>query len=395
MLPGVAPQVKYDKRIQCNNPPAPLNQIDAALAAGMPVIVKVDYSPVGGVQDHWIVLKDKQGSDYLIQDPWPFPAEANPVLLTSRYGFAGAPDHIILDSLFYDGTAVAPIPQPPVEPKPVPAGGLVVFASADQLALRTQPVMVKETLIERMPMGARMLALEDAEGAKAKIGQLNTWLEVQLDADGKQGFVAAWYVTLAVEDVPVVPPPPDEPPQPVNTGLIVYATGDGLALRTQPVISPATLIKRTPQNTQFTALDADDVVKQKIGVNGQWLHVQDVQGTQGYVAAWYLALKTVDPALGVGPKNPNPPAPPVEPAGEALVVRTTDEGVALRSHPVIAQATLIKRLPVLSELAALEPTADVEGKLGVVNQWINVRDITGVEGYIAAWYVMKKPLTAV
>jgi hypothetical protein len=117
-----------------------------------------------------------------------------------------------------------------VEPKPVPETALVVFASADQLALRTQPLMVKETLIERMPMGARMLALEDAAQARAKIGQLNSWLEVQLGADGKQGFVAAWYVTLALEDVPAVPPPPEEPPQPVNTGLIVYATGDGLAI---------------------------------------------------------------------------------------------------------------------------------------------------------------------
>jgi hypothetical protein len=54
---------------------------------------------------------------------------------------------------------------------------------------------------------------------------------------------------------------------------------------------------------------------------------------------------------------------------------------------VISEATLIKRLPVRSELLVLE--AGGESKIGVVGQWLKVRDLLGVEGYVAAWYVDK------
>jgi hypothetical protein len=73
------------------------------------------------------------------------------------------------------------------------------------------------------------------------------------------------------------------------------------------------------------------------------------------------------------------------------VVRSTEAGLALRSQPVISQATLVKRLPLGSELVVLDPTAEAEKKIGVVDEWIKVRDIAGTEGYIAAWYVVKQP----
>ncbi len=412
LLGTVTPQAKYQKRIRCNNPPAPLGEIDAALAAGLPVVVMVDYSPVPGIQDHWIVLLDKVGNDYLIQDPWPYPGETQPVLLTQRYGFGGAPDHIILDAIFYTGNAPAPTPTPvpvptptptpnptpaptptpsPVTPTPPPAGGLVVYAAADDLALRTSPVMTPNTLIERMPIGAKMLVLEDATQARSKIGQNNSWLNVRLDSDGKQGYVAAWFVSLTEEDIPVVPSQPAPTPGPATGGLVVYATTDGLAVRSQPVISNTTLIKRVSQNTPFTVLDPASQAQAKLGVNGQWLHVQDLQGAQGYVAAWYLSTSQQTPALGVSPKDPNAP-PPVPSPSSPLIVRTTDAGLALRSQPVIAGTTLIKRLPAETDLVVLEPEAAAEAKIGVVNQWINVKDINGTAGYVAAWYVVKSPL---
>jgi hypothetical protein len=393
-MPGVVPKVRYSRRIQCNNPPAPLGEIDSALLAGLPVIIKVDYSPVTGIQDHWIVLVDKQGSDYVIQDPWPYPAETKQVLLTTRYGFAGAPDRIILDTLFYTGAA-APKPKPPANLLPVPANPLVVYAAAEDLALRAQPIVTEETLIERIALGARLLALEDSSGARAKVGQMNNWIQVQVDADGQQGYVAAWFVTLSQQEVPEVnmlQAQPTGQPDPQTTALVVYSTGDGLALRSQPVISDTTLVKRVSQNTQFSVLDPSDMAKARIGVQGQWLNVQDVQGAKGYVAAWYVSLTPADALLGVDPVSQpmvttSTPAP-----GEPLSVRTTDEGVALRSQPVIAAATLIKRLPIGSDLAVIEPAAGAQAKIGAAGQWLKVRDITGNEGYIAAWYVVKSPL---
>ena len=86
-LPGMV----YANYIQSNNQPAPLAEIDAALAQNQPVIVEVDFSPQPGLQNHWIVLVSKQGSDYVIADPWPLPVDTKPVTLTSRYGFGGLP----------------------------------------------------------------------------------------------------------------------------------------------------------------------------------------------------------------------------------------------------------------------------------------------------------------
>jgi hypothetical protein len=65
--------------------------------------------------------------------------------------------------------------------------------------------------------------------------------------------------------------------------------------------------------------------------------------------------------------------------------------LALRSQTVISQATLIKRLPLGAELVVVDPAGEAERKIGVVNEWIKVRDISGAEGYVAAWYVIKQP----
>jgi hypothetical protein len=400
-MPAAIPQVRFNKRIQCNNPPAPMGEIDSALGAGLPVIIKVDYSPVGGIQDHWIVLVDKQGSDYLIQDPWPYPAETSPVLLTKRYGFAGSPDHIILDTLFYTGSAQSQKLVPPANPKPLPANALVVYSIADGLAVRTQPLVSDQTLIERIGMGAKLIVLEDPAAAQGKIGQQNTWLSVQVDADQQQGMVAAWYVSLNAQEVPQVPDQTHPVVPPVNAGkpagLIVYAATDGLALRTQSVISPATLLKRVSLNTQFISQEPDGQTLAKIGVDGQWLSVMDVGGAHGVVAAWYLSSTPQDPTLGVLPVQPPPAVPVAQPlprSGAPLTVRTTDEGVALRTAAVISPSTLIKRLSIGTDLVVLEDAAQASAKVGMVNQWLNVRDISGSVGFVAAWYVVKSPLPA-
>ena len=58
-------------------------------------------------------------------------------------------------------------------------------------------------------------------------------------------------------------------------------------MRRQPVISDATLIKRLPLGTELTVLEQN--AEAKIGKNDQWLKVKDPSGTEGYVAAWFVA----------------------------------------------------------------------------------------------------------
>jgi SH3-like domain-containing protein len=353
------------------------------------------------MQDHWIVIYAREGDDYLIQDTWRYPAETKRVTLTSRYGFAGTPAEIIKDILIYSGTPSAgssvSLPAQPVERKArtLPENPLVVYVSADSLALRRQPAILDGNIIRRLPLNTKLLVLEPAQEASARVGQMNVWLEVQVEGRSEQGFVAAWYISTSAQ-----PPPPEAPAgtPTANSGTasplhILYVTADGLLLRRQPVIASNNVLRRLPANTQLIALDAPAQVNAKVGVNDQWLKVREVSGFEGYVAAQFVSHKRQEQPLGVSPARPGQPAPPA-PDADRLVLRTTEDRVTLRSQPVITSATLLKRLAFQAELLVIEPIAEAAGKVGRANQWIRVRDISGAEGYVAAWYLVKSPVPA-
>ncbi|HET7087385.1 MAG TPA: hypothetical protein VFL17_01925, partial [Anaerolineae bacterium] len=132
----------------------------------------------------------------------------------------------------------------------------------------------------------------------------------------------------------------------------------------------------------------ESATRGKVGVVGQWLQVRDASGAQGYVAAWYVSTSKqapVPPPSGAGA--------PVGATTGTLMVQTTTPDVALRSQPVLSDQTLIKRMRFNSKLAVLEPAADAVRKVGAVNQWLKVRDSTGTEGVVAAWYISVLPAT--
>ena len=290
-LPRVLPGVVYRDFMECRNTPAPMERIDAALAAGWPVIVEVDYSPKAELQSHWVVLYEKQNGDYLLQDPWPNPPDTAPVFLSSsRYAFAGGPAKIITSVVWLEG------PRPPVNK---PAGAVSVFVIVDGLALRSQPVIDPQNLIKRQPLLAELYSLEPVDLTLQKVGTLNQWLNVQ-DADGAQGFVAAWDLNTKRE----VPGPAPISLPPAGQPFKVYANIDQLALRSQPVVDPATLIKRMALGAELTVLDPPEQAAAKIGVVDAWLNVQDPAGDQGYAAAWYLSLSA---PVGLGPVVAPPP----------------------------------------------------------------------------------------
>jgi GH25 family lysozyme M1 (1,4-beta-N-acetylmuramidase) len=66
----VQPDVYLAKAIDCYYIPAPLHEIDALLADDVPVLVHVDFTPGGAVDQHWVLIVGKSGSDYIINDPW-------------------------------------------------------------------------------------------------------------------------------------------------------------------------------------------------------------------------------------------------------------------------------------------------------------------------------------
>jgi hypothetical protein len=203
----------------------------------------------------------------------------------------------------------------------------------------------------------------------------------------------------AYSTTPPEPPKIEKLPVPADK-FILYVMEDDLSLRAEPSTT-GYLWKRMMLNTELICLEDKAKAKSKLGVQGQWLQVQDPKGDQGFVAAWYVSDSKNKPAPAPAPAPaaasapaPKPgaapaPAPAAKPAPVppgALALFPTEE-LSFRSQPVVADSTLIRRLPVTEQLISAEPAKDVIAKVGVQNQWIKVRDAKNVEGYVAAWYV--------
>ena len=388
VLPSVVPGIRYKGYQPCENAPAPVAQIDAALAAGMPVIAQVDWSPKAGVQTHWVVIYDKEGDRYVMKDPYRYGGDApdKKLYLTDRYKHSGRnPANAITGVVWFEGnpgagseSTASSTPAEPPKPKAkvaVPADSYKCYGTADGLAFRADP-NIGGALIERLPLMVEFDSLEGA-ASKGKVGVVNEWLHVQ-DPQGRQGYAAAWYLTLNEKEEE------EKAAAPVTgqKGLIVHPTTHGLAFRRVPKIEPGTMIRRLPQSAKLLVLEPEGEARPKIGKKGAFLKVKNVSGVVGYVAAWYVTL-AAEPALGV--RTAEKSAKPHD--DDDIVLQTTTEGVALRSEPNVGPGTLIKRMPHAAEVIADD---DDEGKIGVYGQWIKVKDIEDDEGWVAAWYVAKR-----
>lgn len=387
LFPKALPGMVYRDFVNCENATPPMAEIDAYLAQGKPVIVEVDYAPNAGLQNHWIVLTGKTGSDYTLVDPWPYPCATTPAtLLTSRYKFGGTPAQIVKGVVYLDGSA-PPAPNPNNPDTGVKAS-FPVYATADGLAIRSDTVVADYTLIKRVALSAKLTILEADATAKPKIGVLNQWIPVLDETDGTKGWCAAWYVSMTPPGIFKPTNPRPAPTKPAN--LVVKTTAEGVALRTKPEISDATLVKRVPVNTQLLCTEPYDTAFAKVGVMNQWLPVKDVTDCQFYVAAWYVQSASGLAALGVQDQGTVSFALAAVEA-EPTIVRAAVEGLAFRRRALISPKTLIRRAPVDSEFVVLEKPEKAEPKIGKMGKWLRVRDVEGRKGYVAAWYVVRRP----
>ena len=391
VLPYVWPNCAYRDMQPCESVPAPITQIDAAVAAGKPVILQVDWNKQAGIQTHFVLVKEKKGSDYVLYDPYKYGGDGpdKEVLLTTRYKYNGAQiESEISAVLWFDSYSAAPPEPPKVTKVPVPADKFVIFAAEDDLALRADP-SVSGYLWKRMVLGTELTCLEPKATARAKIGVNGQWINVQ-DPKGDQGYVAAWYVS-ETKGQPSAPSAPTTVSAPAASstpaaktlppGALAFVPLEELSLRSQPTISPETLIRRVPVTETLICVEPANQAIPKVGMTGQWLKVRDASNKEGYVAAWYVKY-----ASGAAAQQPAASAPSAM-MGGPLKVKATAEGIALRKQPVISDATLIKRLPLGTEFTVTEPNA--EGKVGRNDQWLKVKDPTGVEGVVAAWFVAR------
>jgi len=396
VVPLIWPNCAYRDMQPCESSPAPIAQIDAAVAAGKPVILQVDWNKQAGIQTHYVLIKEKKGNDYVLYDPYKYGGDGpdKEVLLTSRYKYNGAKLASEISAvLWFDSYGAAP-PEPPKMTKvPIPADKFTLYAAEDDLALRADP-SVSGFLWKRLMNGTELISLEPKATSKAKIGVNGQWLNVQ-EPEGNQGYVAAWYVsqTKGKPTASASGATPSAAPtisttstsSPLPAGAIALYPIEELALRTQPVIAPETLIRRVPVTEQLICVEPPNQAIPKVGVTGQWLKVRDASNKDGYVAAWYVKYASGS-AAQAQPATTTPSAI-ASVNGGMLKVRAIAEGVALRKQPVVSDSTLIKRLPLGTELTVTEPNA--EAKIGKNDQWLKVKDPTGAEGVVAAWFVAR------
>ena len=408
--------------------PVPLNRIDSLLTNGQTVLVECDRSLATGEQAHWVLLTKKIGEDYVMLDPYPYPSDGKEILLTSRYGYGRPIQQVITAVAFYECWENGPAnPSIPIPYQP----GLfvrVLPTVTSGLRVRVQPNTSATKLtaeIARTPLQV----LDDPTDSLTKIGITDQWLKIR-DPQSYIGYVAAWYVEKLILPEPPPPPPPEPipeptPEQPLSVFVSAEVGSSGLRLRSQPSLDgiQLTVLKASEQ---LESLESAEITCTKIGVQNQWLHIRTVRAEEGYCAAWLLVLPAAPPPTdGGSPPDPGPepipepvpqpqpeptpqPTPQPEPTPQPtpqpepipqpipeppqLIVIVSQSvgslGLRLRSAPVNGNVLLV--LPAGTKLTVIDAADSASPKIGVVDQWLNVKDDTGHNGYVAAWFVERE-----
>jgi murein DD-endopeptidase MepM/ murein hydrolase activator NlpD len=164
-----------------------------------------------------------------------------------------------------------------------------------------------------------------------------------------------------LQNGPILNPDPSEP----LSGITVF-TKEQLNMRAAASIS-GRLLTTLPAAESLQVFGDPEEVKAKIGVEGEWLHVQTAGNLVGYVAAWYV-------------QSSEQAFPPSD-----LVVYPFDE-VNLRSGPSI-RFELLDTLKYDDPLIVLGDADLAKEKLGQQNEWVQVQTQTGQRGFVAAWLV--------
>ena len=327
----VHPQITLKENIPCELTDAPLAKIDAAIAAGQPVVVRVDSSPAPGLQWHYVMVYARQGNDYLMLDPYPYsPGTAKPDLLMARYSRGNPLQRSIQQVLIYQcSTAGGTISTPSSTPttttppsQPTTGTSLGSGPRARVMAEVTWGLNVRSStdtssmanLVVNVPAGTELLLTEP--NAESKIGVNGQWVRVRT-AQGQEGFAAAWYLEKVVAATPpvvtppapspvndapvsVTPTPPSTPttgsstpstspsapvtpppaPEPPKVQVVIKANGTSIY---NSVAATGSVITTEKAGARLTVVEAVDGAKAKVGVKGKRINVKASNGNRGFV----------------------------------------------------------------------------------------------------------------
>ena len=319
------PQVRIKSIIACGDTPAPLAQIDAALAAGQPAIVCVDSTSAPGVLTHYVVLYARKGNDYLMLDPWPYQTDVKKeTYLMPRYSQGNPLQRSILQIVLYenvaaDGTISMPgsppaAPTTPTQPAPVSTRASAQARVKDDvtwgLNIRTsEDTSSKANVVEVVPAGTLLSIIEP--GGASQIGAVNQWLRVRTP-NGKEGLAAAWYLEKVPGAIPVpetestTGPVPGEVEVPASDTTPVEAPAPSSESTPTPTPQTSKLVVRVKKNgsrvyetasakgkvvstektgAKLVVVEEAGKAVTKIGTAGKWLNVKATNGKRGFVDA--------------------------------------------------------------------------------------------------------------
>jgi hypothetical protein len=169
------------------------------------------------------------------------------------------------------------------------------------------------------------------------------------------------------------PPPAITPPAQASMQVQVYSPDTGfLRVRTR---ANGDEIAQVQHGAKLDALEAVDIVRRKLGQTDNWLWVRTPDGKVGYVAAWYVQ------APGATPKAAEP---------FQVIAASGEVPLKVRGGPDVNQA-ILAQVPDGTALTVVESDEVARGKVGQLNQWLNVKTDQGITGYSAAWYVRLPP----
>lgn len=403
----VLPSLQLEHLIECRHKPAPMEIVDKALANGKPVIVELDMSPSPGFQNHWVLIYGREGSDYLIYDPWAWPVEER-TTLTERYGFAGDPAKIITYVVVYNNPCFNPPPYPSLPQQELI---LVVLDTEDiqamgGLALRDRPGVYGSQVIRRLPAGTQLKPIEPLTSAKQKVGVFGQWIQVTT-LDKTQGWVAGWLVSslerestapgdatarsaaqrkrkLATTDSALQPPLRERSFVRVKP----LQKGKRVLIRAKPRLGDA--IYQAKSRELLEVLERPATLERKLQQRGEWLKLRLPDRRVGYVSVAHVEQMQQHGHTAAQAKSriSRGAIAPLEPDALVMLRVNAQLGLNLRREPRIAPNNIIKTLPFSTLLLLREPFELAAPKLGQPNQWVAVVTLDGVSGFVSAQYVV-------
>jgi hypothetical protein len=245
----------------------------------------------------------------------------------------------------------------PTPPAPTPTVRLIVHSpELGWLRVRREPTTAAPE-IDRVDHGELIWALEPEEDVHRKVGQQDEWLQIRTP-EGEDGYTAAWYLKIAE-----VTPTLDVVVKSPEVGFLRIRRGPGTDFPEVAQVDDGAVLK---------ALEPEDEVRRKVGQREEWLHVRIPGGEEGYTAAWYLELPSVEPT---------PPS-----VTRYVVVESPEDGLRVREGAG-TNFPQIWWVPHSTVLESLEDVETTQEKVGQTGRWLEVETPSRKRGFVAAWFL--------